>query len=572
MDYKAETERLYSKSNGMTIGELKDFSYDAMLLYEALMRSTDDYIYVSNMKTEVFCYSPLLVKTFGFPSEIMYRPLPYWKKIVHPDDWERFYQSNMEIGDEKTNYHSVEFRALQVNGEYQWLRCRGYLMRDKDNRPDFFAGFMSKLDRQNKIDPVTSLLSIHEFARNFDDFIRNNYNEPVTMMVVGLDNFKKLNELYNWDFGSLVLKRCGSIIQEIIPETASVYRLDGDKFGVLLLRADAPYAGQIFESIKTRFSKITVSGQTSVRVTCSGGSAAYPKDANSYLDMVKYCDYALQNAKDKGKNCFTVFHEGILNNKSRALELLSGLQESISSQFEGFSLMFQPQVNAETGAVKGVEALLRWKCEKLGNVSPIEFIPVLEDNRLINEVGKWVLIHSMKVLKEFLQYDESFTISVNVSYLQLLDIFYIQDLINIIKDCRINPQNIIIELTESYLVNSTQKLQEIFDKLRSFGIRVAMDDFGTGYSSLELLKNATFDIVKVDRGFVKGILSSKFDVSFIECMIKLCHDVGIAVCIEGVETQEEYKLLKSMKPEYIQGYYFGRPQSSEEIMKHYLTV
>lgn len=565
-------DQLAGKEDGTALvgGRRENFSYDSMLLYDALIRSTDDYIYMCDMKTGVFCYSPMLVSALGFPSEVMAEPLPYWKKIVHPDDWERFYQSNMEVGDGKTDYHSVEFRALQVNGEYQWLRCRGYLMRDGCNQPSLFAGIMTKLDKQNKIDSLTSLYTIHEFSRRFEDYIRNYYNETIAMVMLGLDDFRNLNDLYNRDFGNRVLKKCGEVIEEELPDNASLYRLDGDKFGILLEHPKEEMVKELFEKLQKRLSRLSVLGRTTVRLTSSGGCAFYPENANSYLDMVKYCEYALQYSKDHGKGCLTIFHQDILQKKSRSLEILKGLQESIARGFQGFSLLYQPQVDGTTGKITGAEALLRWRNEKLSHVSPVEFIPILEDNRLINEVGKWVLKNAVGTLKDFLRYNKEFTVSINVSYLQLLDTSYMKDVIKIIQENDMNPKNIIIELTESYLVKSTQKLGEIFEELRRWGIRVAMDDFGSGYSSLELLKNAPFDIVKIDRAFMTGILSNPFDVSFIQCIIRLCHDVGIAVCQEGVEYEEEYNLLAAMHPDYIQGYFFGKPQPAEDIIKYYL--
>lgn len=552
--------------------EDETFAYDSMLLYDALIRSTDDFIYLCNMKTGMFRYSPLLVKTLGFPAEVMTNPLPYWRMVVHPEDWERFYRSNAEVGDEKTDYHSVEFRALQVNGEYQWLRCRGYLMRDEDGEPTLFAGIMYKLEKENKIDGTTSLYSIHEFSRRFDTFIRNNYNEDIGMMVIGLDDFTNLNSMYDRLFGDLVLRKCGHAIMEVLPKGAGVYRLDGDEFGILMEHPSEGDMESLFEAVKAKLEKLSVVDGSTMRITCSAGCACYPQDANSYLDMVKYCDYAMQYSKEQGKNRLTAFHEGIRSSKSRSLEILHGLQESIFHDCEGFYLKFQPQTNAQTGKIKGVEALLRWRWDSLGPVSPEEFVPVLEENRLIDEVGKWVFQAAVRAIKEFACYQDDFTVSINVSYLQLMNNFYMNDLIEIIKEAGVNPRHIVIELTESYRIRSMQFLREILGELRSLGISIAMDDFGSGYSSLELLKNAPFDMVKVDKGFINGILQNTFDASFIQCIVKLCHDVGIAVCLEGVETEAEYRLVKEMGPDMIQGFYFGKPQVAEGIIKNYLKA
>lgn len=251
----------------------------------------------------------------------------------------------------------------------------------------------------------------------------------------------------------------------------------------------------------------------------------------------------------------------------RTINILRYLNESINDDFSGFEIDYQPQVDSNTLQVKGVEALLRWKCPALGFVSPSEFIPILEDSKMILQVGLWLIRRAANDCKAWLDPCPDFTVSVNVSSVQFLNSDFINALEQILMEEDFPRENLIIELTESYVVSNIKLLQENFAHLRKRGIKVAMDDFGTGYSSLGILKQAPADIVKIDRIFVRDILNSTFDVTFIKFIVSMCHNVGIKVCLEGIETEEEYALVSEMGIDYQQGYLFGRPMKADKILE-----
>lgn len=549
----------------------KDFIYNKDLLYEALVMSTDDFIYICNMKTGRFKYTSAMVEMFNLPSEIVQNPIFIWKNIVHEDDWEKFYQSNMEIGQDQTDYHLVEFRAKNKDGEYVWLRCRGHLMRDEVGEPSIFAGIMTLLGKQNKIDIITRLLNINEFSKSFEEKIKDYSVETIGMMILGIDDFKQVNEMYDREFGDGVLKMTAQIIQSSLPRNALAYRLDGDQFGILAENTDSHELQNIYDNIKTKFSRQQLLEKSKIFVTISAGCSLYPQDGNKYQELYKYTDYSLQYAKKSGKDKIVFFSNEILEHKSRFLEILRHIRESIENGFEGFEVVYQPQVFCKTANLKGVEALLRWKCEKFGSVSPVEFIPILEESGLIIPVGKWVLKEAVKVCKEMLEHNKDITVSVNCSFIQLLDENFLNDVKTIITEEGVPPSNIILELTESCIIKSIETLHEIYFQMKEIGIKTAMDDFGTGYSSLGILKQVPANIVKIDRAFVKDIVKSRFDITFIEFITRICHSVDIKVCLEGIETKEEFELVSNLEIDYIQGYYFGKPQTKNSIFKNFLT-
>lgn len=548
-----------------------DYEYDSSLLYDALARSTDSYIYVSDIGTGTFRYSRGMVEEFGLPGEIVENAAVVWGARIHPDDKAAFMEANQIITDGRSDTHCVEYRAKNHKDEWVWVRCRGSLQRDADGEPRLFAGFITNLGQKNKIDHITGLLNKIKFAEDVEAALKNRPDYPLVMMSLGLDGFKRVNELYNRNFGDEVLRIAAQKIQELLPPCASVYRLDGDEFGILL-HGDIKEAERLYRLISESFRYQQEYDGKKYFCTLSAGAASYPDDAGTYQDLMQYTVCALEASKRNGKNRLTLFYRDLIDAQKRALELTELLRESIDRNYEGFTVVYQPQVTADGKSVVGAEALARWSCGKYGNVSPGEFIPLLEQSGLIVPFGRWVFKRAAAQCKEWTRVCPDFTVSVNLSYLQVTSDNMIAFIKNALERLELSPRHLIVEFTESCMILENRRLQELFDEIRGFGIRIAMDDFGTGYSSLGMLKTAPSDIVKIDRTFVRDILNSKFDETFIRFIVALCHDVGIKVCLEGVEKEEELELVRPMRVDYVQGFLFGRPVPPDEFSQKFLAL
>lgn len=541
--------------------------YRAEYLYEALLNSTDDFIYICDMKTGVFRYSPAQVELFGLPNEIMEDPLPFWKEIIHPDDWERFYRSNVEIGENKADYHSVEFRAKKYDGEYAWIRCRGQLIRDEDGEPCLFAGIMKLMGQQNRINPLTQLWNHAEFTKVLEKNVNENRIEQMAVMLLDIDDFHQINELYERSLGDQVLKTLGQEIQTVLPDNASLYRLEKDCMGIIMEHGTAKQMEKLYFAIKESITRLQEWKSQKLNIELSAGCSMYPRDGKTAEEIYKCALFTLQSVKKMGKNQILFYSENIMKSKSRVIELIRQLREDIAEDYRGFYLNFQPQVDAKTRQMIGAETLMRWKNRDGNIVSPGEFIPVMEKNGMIYHAGLWMVRESFRACKEWIKIKPNFTISVNISAVQLLEERFLTDFYKIIEEEKFPGENLIVELTESYAVRNMNVFWDKFRNLRSHGIRIAMDDFGTGYSSLEVLKTAPIDIVKIDRAFLEDILHSSFDATFISFVVAICHEVEIHVCQEGVETEDEYNFLKKMNLDCIQGYYFGKPVTESEITR-----
>lgn len=541
---------------------MKDFGIS---LYEALINSTDDFIYFHDCTTGVFHYPKALVDLLPLPGREIREPLPYWHQIIHPEDWDRFYHSNLEVVNNRSDDHLVEFRAKTRRGEYVWLRCRGHVIRDEAGEQLLFAGFMSLMGKQNKIDYLTQLLNHNEFYTTLGQNVQKTEIQQMAVVMVDVDEFRQVNELYNRNFGDKVLKDLGQIILSILPDNASLFRLEKDKMGVLMTNASCADVSQFYRTLQDSLLRIRVWDGRRLDLEVSAGCAMYPKDGRSAEELYRYTDYALQAAKQQGKNHLAFFNEDIFREKMVSLELLWQLKESVKQDYRGFYLNYQPQIEPKTQRMKGVEVLLRWKNPQGKDVSPGQFIPVMESCGLIYPVGMWVLRTAFREGRQWITRDPAFTISVNVSALQFLEEKFLPDLYALIDQEQFPRENLIIELTESFAFKNIAILQEMFHHMRSRGIRIALDDFGTGYCSLAALKDTPVDLVKIDRTFVKDMLFNKFDVTFIQLVTEICHAVSIGVCLEGVERQEEFEFIRRVDLDSIQGFYFGRPTSRDAI-------
>lgn len=542
---------------------------DSALLHDALSRSTDSYVYASNIKTGIFHYSPAMVEDFGLPGPVVHNAAAVWGEHVHPEDKQAFLESNQTVADGKSNTHCLEYRAKDKHGRWVWVRCRGHLQRDEQGEPLLFAGFITNLDQKNQIDHVTGLMNKIKFVEDLNDILQSQPDMPLHLMILGIDNFKHTNELHGRAFGDEVLRIIGQKLLAMLPQDMALYRLDGDIFAIVRSGPERNVR-EFYDSVAESFRYQQEYDGKKYFCPLSGGYSCYPVDASTLEELFQAASCAMNSAKKSGRNRITVFNERLRKDQKRGLELTELLREHIDQNFKGFELFYQPQFTADGKTLVGAEALARWNCEKYGSVSPVEFIPLLEQSGLIVTFGQWVFKEAMRQCKCWTSMQPDFTISVNLSYLQVIS----DDMLPFIKasleKTGLSPANVVVEFTESCMIRENAMLQDIFKSIRDLGIGIAMDDFGTGYSSLSMLKTSPADMVKIDRVFVRDILNSRFDATFIRFVVALCHDVNIKVCLEGVERIEELQLVQPMELDYIQGYLFGKPSAADVFEKTFL--
>ena len=543
------------------------FYYNKEEIYEALIKTSKDFIVIGNLKTGIFKYPVEIARVLNLPSQIIDNPMKYWKEIILEEDWEKFYESNEKFMSGKESFHHVDFRIRNNKNEIVWLKCIGNMMKDKSGIPSTFVGMISLHEKNNKIDPVTRLFVIEEFFKSLEAKLENP-PENIGVLILGINNFKRINEFYGRETGDAILRKISGIIQDAVPYSAEVYKLDGTNFGIILEDTSKEKIEKIYETIKDKFEEKQIVSKNEDILAVSVGVAMYPDDGQNYKELYQYAKYSRGYSKRKEGNSITFFSKELLESNARYLKILYLLKRDIDNGFKNFDIFYQPQIKSKSQEIEGVEALLRWSCEEYGCISPMEFIPILEENNLMVNVGKWVLKQSLETYKkEWSPYVPDLSISVNVSFVQFIDKNFVEDVKKILEESGVNPKNLVLELTESCMVSNINYIKKIYMALKKLGIKIALDDFGTGYSSLGVLKELPIDIVKTDRIFVKNILSNNFDLVFIKFITELCHEINLKICIEGVEQKEECELVNNFGVDYIQGYYFGKPVPRLEITK-----
>lgn len=543
--------------------------YDSKL-FDALAQSSNrTFFFASNMKENTARWSKGAVEYFGLKSEILYPADIEWLSLIHPDDKAAYLKDFEDMANHVSAYHDVEYRIRNAEGEYVWVNCKGYMTYDDEGVMDFFAGFVTNLGVRNKIDPVTGLWTLQEFRKDTEDMLYN--NESGVAVMIGLNNFKRVNDEFGYSYGDKTLYAIAHRMLEVKSQETRIYRMDGSDFALLIGNGSYEDAAREIEKIKQIFSAHHMErGQ--VHLDFRAGVVLFPQDGK-YIDQIMSNMFvALENAKNAGRKGITLYTEEMHLKKTRMLRLRDAMRESVNDNFKGFSIVMQPIIDSRTGKGTSCETLLRWNDERFPGIGPMEFIPVLEDTAYIIPVGKWIIDQVLKDLREWEDKGNNpiEKVHVNVSYIQLHDDELVDYTVSKLREYRIAPERLVLELTESCRIGRIDELTERLQKFKDQGISIALDDFGTGYASLAVLKDIPTDIVKLDHTMIKSVVGTDKERKLIEFIISFCNNVGIIVCAEGVENTTIMGIVNEAGAELLQGYYFDKPLRVEDFYNKYV--
>ena len=545
-------------------------------IFDLMKNTTSDYAFMMDPAADVFLASPTFVRDYALPSETLTHVADVLHPLVCAQDRRAFdaiFSSLMDVTEGRER--QLDFRITNAKGDLTWLRLKGKIGLSEDGHPNLFVGTISQLARRNAADSVTGLLNRYQFTEDLGEALRTarETGKGGGLLVMGIDNFRMVNEAFNHEVGDAILREISECILQNVPRRLSLYRLDGDEFGLIYPEADEEMLQEFFIRVQREFAHPQVYDGRQYLVTMSAGMVFYPQAARDPLVLHKYAQAALDTAKAGGKNRLNAFSKEVYNRWLRSLTIQEQILEDVKAGCRNFELYFQPQIAGDDQHIVGAETLLRWKNEKGHMVAPMEFIRILEETKTIVPVGRWIFEQALRVCKEWRKKIPNFCMSVNMSYEQIKDLSFLK----FVEDCLhrhdMPPDAVVLELTESKIVSDLKFVNAQFDAFRLHGIKIAMDDFGTGYSSLSSLKNLNCDIIKIDRAFVMRILDNHFDQKLVEYTVELCHSIGKTTCIEGVESQDEYDcLVKICKTDTIQGYLFGRPEPQDVFEQKFLGM
>ena len=388
----------------------------------------------------------------------------------------------------------------------------------------------------------------------------------IAVMLLDIDNFKNINDTLGHTHGDLLLQDIADRLRRCVRMDDTLARIGGDEFAIVLEGvSEIEEIALIAQKIVDIFSLPFTPSSQEIYVTPSVGISIYPMDGRDSDSLLKNADAAMYTAKEYGRNHFRFYTTDMNALAIQRFAMEGALRRAMER--EEFTLHYQPQVDIKSGRVIGVEALMRWNHPERGLVPPGEFIPLLEENNLIIPIGEWVLRTACAQCRAWQDAGlPPLRMAVNLSARQFRQDNLVEMIDSILRETGISPKLLELELTEGLLMENISETSLILGQLKSRGVQVAIDDFGTGYSSLSYLKRFPIDRLKIDRSFVRDIITDSNDAAIAVAIISLGRSLGLSVIAEGVETREQLEFLGVQKCDEYQGYYFSRPVSPEEIV------
>lgn len=531
--------------------------------------SADDYLYLYDLDNDYFYMSVHATEKFPLERNEFNNVIEEYRKICYPEDFSMLEQELKGIISGKNNGHNLQYRWIDKELNPVWINCRGVVCKLKDS-PRVLIGCANQIGAKQKADNVSGLLgqtSLEKYIQISSKIFKSGF-----VLRLGLDDFREINERYGIEYGDKVLKDTAECISGCLKGEQQLYRVVSDEFIIVdYLATGIDEAKSLYHSIRHAIDRYVESIQYEVMFTVSGGILDLATlEEKTYKNIMRYSEYALNKSKKNGKNQYYVFNYEDYNQFLMIKQLTQSLRKSVADNFKGYELYYQPLIDVVTGNVCGAEALLRYKSEDGNILPPNIFIPILEETGLVVPVGKWIINEAIKKCKEIQAVIPEFHININVSYIQVIKSNLVKDVTTAIEKYNINPSSIIIEMTESGLLESNKRYMKIWSALKERGVGLALDDFGTGYSNFNYMSQLEPDLIKIDRNFTAKALNNEYDYNMLTLIHKMVFNLGLKICIEGVETKEEMEKIKSMCPNFFQGYFFGRPCPYEDFVSQFV--
>lgn len=545
--------------------------------YRIVAETTKDIIWEGDLINRKRFFSGNLYEILGYePTEL--EDLDKWFSIIHPEDICFVSEGIRNQISEGIDVKTFEYRVRSKSGSYKWISSNTKC--EFNHRGEAISSFGSFTDitelkeQQQRIHTLAYYDSITELpnrvmlsqidAERIDEAAKN--SSKFAMVFMDLDNFKYINDSYGHLVGDQLLLEVGKRLREINNDKITAFRLGGDEFILLIENVDnldevEQLSSFLNEVVEDPFF---VDGHM-FYVTHSGGIVLYPENGNTFEELLKNADTAMYRSKESGKATNSFYHAKMGEAAIEKAEIEADLHRALKNN--EFVLYYQPIVNVDDGKIKGCEALIRWIHPKRGMVSPEKFINIAEKNGTIIKIGKWVFESACKYAKSMHDngYDD-FYVSVNISPQQLLDKSFTDFVISTINKTGVDPEKLVIEITESVFIESMDSAINKLKELKDLNIKIALDDFGCGYSSLTYLKLLPINIVKVDRSFIDDIKSEDDAKNMTNIIILMARQLGLNVIAEGVEAAHHLNYLKKHGCDMFQGYLISKPVPPMDVV------
>ncbi len=519
-------------------------------------------------------FSPRWCAMLGYHDDARPRTPEQWFATIHRDDIDAFTKALDHHLSGRADHFEQEHRIRRADGMWQWVLTRGLAVRDDDGRTQRMAGSQTDISARKSAeerlrhealhDNLTGLANRALCLDRIDHAIaraQRNSHHKFALLFIDLDRFKVVNDSLGHNAGDELLQAFARRGRRLVRPGDTFARLGGDEFCVVLdpvvdTQDAERVADRIYRSLKAPFTI----HEREVFVTASIGICNYEKDHESAEHMLRAADVAMYSAKSAGQGRHRTFDATMSPPRTDLLDMETELRRALDNR--ELALVFQPIVQMQDRDVTSVEALLRWHNGQRGLISPAEFVPLAEKTGLIVPIGRWVIDAAVRTAGLWINNsgsDKSLSVSVNVSAKQLHDTGLVDHIGAVLDEVGMPPSQLVLELTESVLLEHTKEAIAMLEALRSLGVRIHLDDFGTGFCSLRYLQRLPIDRLKIDRTFIAGIQSRREDREIVRTIVDLGHQLGKSVIAEGIESEGQHEVLLEMGCGYAQGFLYGRP-------------
>ena len=550
--------------------------------YDLTAHGANDGLWDWDLKKGEAHFSPRWKSMLGYSVDEISNSPEEWFSRVHPDEYASLERVLAAHLDGQTSHFEHEHRMLHRDGEYYWMLCRGIAVRDEAGKSRRMVGSQTDITLRRKAEEKMHHDALHDDLTGlpnrtaYVDRLRRSLERArlddeyvFAVLFLDLDRFKIINDSLGHRVGDQLLVEISRRLQGALRPSDMIARLGGDEFVVLIdhlrERHDVAYVAERIQKILS----VPISlGDREVFTTVSIGITMSSTLSESAEDLLRDADTAMYRAKLNGKARFEIFDPQMREQAMRIMQLETDLRRALSR--EEFVLYYQPIVSFDSGRLAGFEALIRWNHPQKGVVSPVEFIPVAEDNGMINPIGRWVLQESCRQMHEWQKKFGNalpLTISVNLSGKQFSQPNLIEMIAGILRDSGLPAPFLKLEITETVIMENAESAAEMLNELKALGSQLAIDDFGTGYSSFSHLHRFPIDTLKIDRAFVSRMDTSRESSEIVRTILTLAHNLRMSVVAEGVETSAQIKQLRTLGCEYGQGYFFHRPMMATAAEK-----
>lgn len=510
----------------------------------------------------------------GYPAARWLASPQFWPEVIHPDDRRRVVELYRQACQGDT-HQQLQYRALTSAGRTVWLHDTVQMVCDPDGGGRRLRGVMIDITERKDTEQRLLHLTHHDAVTNLPNrrLLRGYVTKAlaqathrgrcVAMLLIELDRFQFINKTLGPEFRDRLLRQVGERLRRCVHDGDLTACLGGDVFALLSERLAQPRdAGQVAEKIIANFARpFELDGARNGRrffFSASIGISVYPGDGEDADALLKHADNAMHRAKERGGNQYQFFAPEMNTTVHKHMDLEHAPRNAVAG--EEFVLYYQPQIDIASGHVVSSEALPCWQHPQGGLVSPCEFIPLLEETEFIVRVGKWVLRQACTQHRLWREAGLAVgRLAVNLSAQQIHDRRFPENLVQVLQETQMPPEDLELEIAESAVMQETQTSMAVLHEIRALGVELSMDDFGTGYSSLSCLKRLPLQAVKIDRSFVSNIPGGENDVAIARAAIALGHTLGLRVVGEGVETREQLEFLTQHGCGIAQGHLFSPP-------------